>query len=86
MFSDQWGFLAKMGEDTGDHRFGPGFAVPDFPVQPVNPAFSWTKRALLKHLVKELNSLVQLSSFMKTDVGGYECHFSTILAKNLLYS
>jgi hypothetical protein len=84
--SDKRGFLTKMGKGTGDHQPGSGFAVPNFPIQPANPAFSWTELTLFKNFLKELDPLIQFSFPMKTDVRGDKDHVNIILTKNRCHS
>jgi len=70
MISDERRFFTKMGEDTGDHQFGPGLAESDSPIQPVNPALPRTEPALFQNFMEGLDSFIQFSRFIKLDIRG----------------
>jgi hypothetical protein len=69
MITDQRRLFAKMGKGARDHQFKAGPAISDFPIQTIDPAFSWTESTLLKKLLENLDPLVEFPFLKKRDIG-----------------
>ena len=74
MISNQGRLLAEMGKGTRDHELRPGLADSHLPVQAIDLALSRTKPTLLKEFLQELDSLAELSFFIKTKIGWGKSH------------
>lgn len=74
VMSNQGRLLAEMGKSTRDHGLRPGLADSDLPVQAIDPALPRTKPTLLKEFPQELDSLAELSFFVKTKIGRGKSH------------
>ena len=74
VISNQGRLLAEMGKGTRDHELRPGLADSHLPVQAIDLALSRTKPTLLKEFLQELDSLAELSFFIKTKIGWGKSH------------
>jgi hypothetical protein len=69
-----------MGKCARDHQLGGSLAIANLSIQPIDPTLPWTEPALLKDIHKELDSLLNLPSFIKADIRRDKCHFSDTLS------
>jgi hypothetical protein len=72
--SNQGRLLAEMGKGTRDHELRPGLADSHLPVQAIDVALPRTKPTLLKEFLQELDSLTELSFFVKIKIGRAKSH------------